>query len=1320
MDHWEGLIKPLNCNSDDMSTEWQLWKEQFLTWLEIKEVRPSSRKLSYLRLLGGMELQKICGNLQVGVGDEEEFDNMLAKLDGFFVQPKSRRCERFLFRKITQKEGEKFDVFLLRLRKQATKCGWTLWAHNENIGDQIVAGCRSDKLRSRVMEKDIELDEIVSLARSIESVEMQKSLFHSNAEPKNMIPTPVSNVTVKKSRYWKDTECFKCGGKGHVASSENCPAISRTCNNCGKRGHFAVKCRAKKDYANNRQENGSGESAAKKRKIVDKKWRGVVNELKEDDSEDEGGILGVFHLAGMDKIECVIGGAKIVMIIDSGAAVNVIAENDWKYLSGNDVVVLELSWNPKKKIMGYGSEKPLELLLGFRAKITVGNKATEAIFYVVKKGQTSLLGNETAKALGVLRVGLIEENIGQISKMRPFGKLKGFKVKLIIDEKVPPVFQPYRRVPISLEEKVEKRIQEMLDKGIIERVTGYSRWASPLVVVPKKDGDIRVCVDLRRPNTAILYENVPFMTTEELMPKLRGAEVFSKIDGKDSYHQVELDEDSREVTTFIFKGGLYRYTRLPFGLKNAASDFQNVVIQMLAGLEGVISVMDDIIVFGPDRKVHDERLKKVLKRLQDYDFVLNEKKCEFGMEELDFLGWRISKKGFKPTEEKFEAIKNFRCPVNQEEVRSFLGLVNFIGSCIPNLATMTAPLRELLKKEVKFRWTDQEKMAFENLKKALRSDVVLCFFNPRAESMLMVDASPVGLGAILLQKEITGWKMVGCAAKSLTDTERKYYQLEREALGIVFGVERFRYFLAGRKFQLYTDCKPLEFMFSPKSKPCARIERWVLRVQSFDFKIAHKPGSQNIADCLSRLLSDTGNIPMDESCECSLGHIVEGSRPVAMSLDDIREEGNSDCDFVKIKEALKSGSWVEVNPSFSSCRSELCLVEGILLKNHKIVIPKSLRARTLKLAHESHQGVVAMKARLRSKVWWPGIDKDVEDWIKHCKGCILVSLPGKPEPICPTKFPDEPWEAIAIDFKGPLPSGESLLVVIDYFSKFAVVEVMNSVTAGVLIKRLRKIFGLFGPPRSLRCDNGPQMNSEEFKKFGEEWGVALIFTTPYWPQANGEVERFNRTLGKHLSISRNNGSDWKEDLNSFLLAHHATPHPSTGKSPAELMFKRKMREKIPAMSLGYDGEDVVKEKAEEIKRKMKNYVDNKRKAKPSEIMLGDDVVLLNPNKRHKLDSNFASEEYKVIQKDGGEILVKSKEDGKVKRRQVAHAKKVIGWEMDKHTLLGSEHGTEADVGESSSSSGESKQQASEAVVTSDEVGEARPKRKTRKPLRFGD
>lgn len=762
-----------------------------------------------------------------------------------------------------------------------------------------------------------------------------------------------------------------------------------------------------------------------------------------------------------------------------------------------------------------------------------------------------------------------------------------------------------------------------------------------------------------------------------------------------------------------------------FGMKNAPTEYQKLTSQMFAGIEGVINLLDDFIVFGKTRESHDETLKKVLLVLNEQNFCLNEEKCVYRVTELVFLGWHISEKGISPTTDKVESIKNFREPTSSDEVRSFLGLVNFVGHCIPDLATKTFHLRKLLKKEEKFTWGIDQQKAFDLLKNILSDGSVLGYFNPEDEIVLIVDASPVGLGAVLVQLSKKEERVISFASKSLSEVEQRYYQTEREALGIVFGIERFKYYLFGRDFWLYTDCKPLEFLFSERSKPCARIERWILRVQSFRFKVCYKPGKLNIADSLSRLVRLHKEGAIDSSCEYGLWQLVEHSRPVAISIQELCEASQSDSELLRVKEAMEEDGWTETVINYKTCREELCWVNGILLRGQRLVIPISLRPRSLQLAHEGHQGVVAMKGRLRTKVWWPNIDKDVEKFVKDCKECILVSLPNNPEPLKYTIFPADAWQAIALDFKGPLPSGVYLLVIIDYYSKFTVVEYMTSITAEKLTQCLRKVFANFGPPMSIRADNGPQINCEEFKRFCREFNIRLVFSTPYWPQANGEVERMNRTIEKRLQISQVNSSDWKEDLQMYLINYHATPHATTGKSPGELMMKRKLRDKIPQIEeMQGPRDEEVSDRVAIKKDKMKEFVDGKRNAKESDITIGDEVVLWNMRKKNKLDTNFSPEEYIVVEKKGGEITAKSKIDGSIKKRNITHVKKVRSkGDDEKQAPEGSQGDAEQEGHEgipeqqTETTTTNMETQAKEKEV---ERADARPKRSVRMPSRFNN
>lgn len=329
------------------------------------------------------------------------------------------------------------------------------------------------------------------------------------------------------------------------------------------------------------------------------------------------------------------------------------------------------------------------------------NRSPEVIatFYVVKKGEVSLLGKTTAIALNVLKLG-VPVNAVNIEK-RAFPKIPNLKVRLSIDGNVKPVQQPVRRIPVAYEQKVEQKLQQALDDDIIEKVEGPSPWISPIVTIFKANGDMRICVDMRRANMAIRRENYPLPTFDSFLTRFKTAKYFSRLDLKNAYHQLELDDESREITTFISHKGLFRYKRLLFGVNSAPEIFQRVFESLLAPCRNCLNYMDDIVVYGSSELEHDGCLKAVQEILKKNNVLLNDEKCVIKATELSFLGHRLSGKGIDPDPEKVKTILQFRIPETKEETRSFLGLVTYVGKFIPDLADITAPLRELIK-QVKF------------------------------------------------------------------------------------------------------------------------------------------------------------------------------------------------------------------------------------------------------------------------------------------------------------------------------------------------------------------------------------------------------------------------------------------------------------------------------------------------------------------------------------------------------------------------------------------------------------------------------------------
>lgn len=407
------------------------------------------------------------------------------------------------------------------------------------------------------------------------------------------------------------------------------------------------------------------------------------------------------------------------------------------------------------------------------------------------------------------------------------------------------------------------------------------------------------------------------------------------------------------------------------------------------------------------------------------------------------------------------------------------------------------------------------------------------------------------------------------------------------------------------------------------------------------------------------MIPDNDKSDGDKSDTEYINWIVSQSVPKAFRLQEIKEASTVDASIQAVKKALDDNDWTtrECAP-YKSFVTEFCLADEILLRNTKIVMPKELQERCMELAHEGHPGMSVMKRRLRSKVWWPKMDDDVEKFVKKCKGCTLVGAPSSPEPMTRTQLSTAPWEHLAIDFCGPLPSGHYLLVVVDYYSRYKEVDIMRNTDTAETLKRLTRIFARFGMPISVRADNGPQFKSKEFENYCIDHAIHLNKGTPHWPQQNGEVERQNRSLKKRLQISQLEKRDWIQDMEQYLLMYRSTPHSITGKSPAEMMFNRTIRDKLPAMpAISMPDEEVI-DRDREAKSKGMEYANEKRNAKPSDIKEGDDVIIKRPKKANKLSSTFEPTVYKVVKRNGSEITVMNEETSTQYRRNVAHAKKV--------------------------------------------------------------
>ena len=458
-------------------------------------------------------------------------------------------------------------------------------------------------------------------------------------------------------------------------------------------------------------------------------------------------------------MEVEINKQSIKFIVDTGSSVNIIDKSTCNKIG----LPVRRS---TARLMTYGSEFPIDLHGEFKCTVAVNGQRNTSKIYVINKNKSGcLLGKETAISLGIVTIGQLNQIEAELDSIlaeheelfEGTGKLKDFKLKLHIDHAIKPVAQSTRRVPYHLKDKVAEKIRELEKLDIIEETDGPTDWVSPLIVSPKRDGDIRIIIDMRRANEAILRERHPIPTLEQLKQEMRDAVLFSKLDLKMGYHQLELDEDSRPITTFSTPIGLRRYKRLSLGVTSASESYQHTLEQkVLYGLKGVKNISDDIIVRGTSVEDHHSNLRALLKRLQEVGLTLNRKKCEFARDSLTFFGIVLSKDGAKADPEKVKAINEMVEPNNVQELRSFMGLATYMSSFINNFAEVVEPLRQILRKGVEFQWNVEQSNAFKKLQSKLMSDQVMTYWSPTAKTRLTVDASPHSLGAILEQEQADG------------------------------------------------------------------------------------------------------------------------------------------------------------------------------------------------------------------------------------------------------------------------------------------------------------------------------------------------------------------------------------------------------------------------------------------------------------------------------------------------------------------------------------------------------------------------------------
>ncbi|XP_062558257.1 uncharacterized protein K02A2.6-like [Armigeres subalbatus] len=593
-----------------------------------------------------------------------------------------------------QEENEPFHEFIFRLQDQAKRSDFM--DPDDMVIDQVVEGCKSTELRKKLLTEELTLNDVMTLGKTIEEVQKQSKQYDKpsvSTFERTLVQRVVDQRPDNRQNPETNRRCYNCNRPGHLAKDiGKCAAKDAKCHGCGTKGHFKACCRRRK-----RDESQQPSGPAPKRRSV--------NAILDEKATTK----GVFTIEDVNQLNEVlkleIGGVKMDMLVDSGSPANIMNSKSYEWLKQQGAKLLNerTPRDDETCLTSFATDRKIFFSDAFESEVKVPGDETGvwAHILVAPDGQT------TAFALGVLNIGYNINHVSNLSEgPETFPKVLNVTLKIQIDANIAPVVQVARRLPVSMEADVEEAIRGLLEKDIIERAQGPLSWVSPLVPIRKADGKIRLCVDMRAANRAVKRENYPMPNIDAAITSITKVTKLSKIDLEAAYYHFELDEDSRDITTFVARSGVYRFRRLMFGIKSAPELFQREMENLFRGIEGVIVYMDDVLIHGATDEEHDEALKRVLQILKDRNMKINDQKSIYSVTEVEFLGHCVSKDGIRPTDERIKAILSLQAPSSVTELRSLLGLVNFVGRFVPNLSGLTHHMRQLLIKDCFFQWME--------------------------------------------------------------------------------------------------------------------------------------------------------------------------------------------------------------------------------------------------------------------------------------------------------------------------------------------------------------------------------------------------------------------------------------------------------------------------------------------------------------------------------------------------------------------------------------------------------------------------------------
>ncbi|XP_055908516.1 uncharacterized protein K02A2.6-like [Eupeodes corollae] len=1037
----QSLQTPFSIEPYDKNIKWSRWVDRFETAIGLFD-HPIEKKVKLLlHYMGSEAYNVLCDKVSPDKPSTKSYDDIIKTLSEFFDPTPNEILENYRFHLRKQQDEETCEEFLNALRRLSIGCKFGSYLQTA-LRNQFVFGLKNQRIQNRLLEKEqLTLSSALDTAKAIEVSEKGGAELHKEKELTSDVNFVKEN-NKKKKNTWEN--------KSSTNPIRTSASTNFVCYRCNSTEHLATKCKYKNSMCSYCNTKGHLQRACFKMR---RNGRGATNQLEEETGAENICVDEICHISDellqiddpsqvtlRSKMCCelIVNDIPFIFQIDTGSPVTVVGLSDAKKQFGK----LHLQENDTELVSFCG--KKLECFGYVNVKVKTKQNVVNLKMYIVRSQRNPLLGREWLRQIKLdwgqlfkkqldtvmqiqqdkAKFSVIDELVNKYPKVfsKTAGKITGIQARLHMKENASPIFIKARRVAFPLIKAVEDELEKLVASDILEPVD-TCEWATPIVAVRKRNNQVRICGDYKATvNKFLNIDEYPLPSIDELFTSMAGGKKFTKIDLSKAYLQLEIHPDDRDYLTLSTHKGLYRPKRMMFGIACAPAKWQRHMEQILSDIPGVKVFLDDIKITAENDSVHLQRLEEVLRRLNHYNMRVNLDKSEFMVDRIEYCGYMIDCNGIHKMRSKIDAIQNMKQPSNKDEVRAFVGLINYYGRFLKGLSTILYPINNLLKDKVFFYWDEDCEKSFQSVKKQMQSDVILAHYDPKLPLILATDASPYGVGAVLSHVyPDKSERPIQYASQTLSKVQQKYSQVDREAYAIIFGIKKFYQYVYARRFTLVTDNKPISQILSPHrglpTLSATRMQHYAIFLESFDYDIRYRKSKENAnADAMSRLPVAEKYNAIEEIDLLEVDAITK----LPVTVDQLSKATERDEQVKTLIKALQFGRECDSKDRFGINQTEFAMQQGCLMRNIRVYVPKELRARVLAELHSSHFGMTKMKTLARGYCWWQNMDRDIEQMVMNCTDCQLT----RPEAnkIQPTHFwemPGKPFERVHADFAGP-------------------------------------------------------------------------------------------------------------------------------------------------------------------------------------------------------------------------------------------------------------------------------------------------------------